>query len=468
MKGSCDTLAILQVESHGGGGNDNNNYRNNFKSNDDDDDDNAGGKNFGGGSGEFFKTTWLSFSLLFLLSAGTAAAAAAAASVDADNEDDESYLLLEGWLSWLDKLVNECLDDQGNLDLSRLEKMLETSKGSKSKNAEGKRLADLADELWEAVDQGNIKRAESVIESVDKDGSLEFGKHAIRSICGKDQKMIEAAVEKKEFWMLVQHTTFGSVHQQALAQKTLDELLQTDQSGLVRQQVESARDDIKTIDSVLVPYERKDVKGLVKLLKSGTEKQKLMSAQALNGLCGIGLSKKVARSLDRMLKELAQRMKDEVQGEGVEEGRRDNRRPSKTPLADKWQQDFTYNPLISMAGLLGAIATHEPQWLDEYLEPKEDFLSSISVGIHGTPDLQHRNLLANLLLVLLTANEKVWLRCKEKGQALKSVEGVVMSYGKSLPKVVPLLQTCVEFEGTHQEMRKHLTEKMYDIVGENS
>ena len=26
-----------------------------------------------------------------------------------------------------------------------------------------------------------------------------------------------------------------------------------------------------------------------------------------------------------------------------------------------------------MAGLLGAIATHEPQWLDEYLEPKEDF-----------------------------------------------------------------------------------------------
>merc|ERR1711937_835732 len=194
VKGSCDTLAILQVESHGGGGNDNNNYRNNFKSNDDD--DNAGGENFGGGSGGFFKTTWLSFFLSFLLFAGTAAAAAAAASVDADNEDDESYLLLEGWLSWLDKLVNECLDDQGNLDLSRLEKMLETSKGSKSKNAEGKRLADLADELWEAVDQGNIKRAESVIESVDKDGALEFGKHAIRSICGKDQKMIEAAVEK--------------------------------------------------------------------------------------------------------------------------------------------------------------------------------------------------------------------------------------------------------------------------------
>jgi len=242
--------------------------------------------------------------------------------------NNKEGMILDSWLSWLDKLVNECLDSQGKLDLVELESRFGYSKDS------NKSMAQLADRLWQAIDEGDVSQAESLLESIDKDQMLSFGKCAIKSICRKDQQLVDGMVKQKQIWKLVQLVHFGSIHQQALAQETIERLLAKDSSSghgnnettTIKTEVKRAQGDIETIQSVLVPYQKADVKRLVHLLKSGTVSQQLMSAQALNGLCGMGFSERVAKILEKPIyvKKIVHLLEQEVAGREMERENKKN------------------------------------------------------------------------------------------------------------------------------------------------
>jgi len=301
-------------------------------------------------------------------------------------------------------------------------------------------LSRLADKLWRAIDEDEVELAESLIESVDKDKMLNFGKYAIRSICKKDERMVSEAVKGKQFWKLVQLANFGSVHQQALARSRLEVLTSSggggdkEQTEAIRREVKVAEMDIKTIHSVLAPYQAADVKKLVKMLKSGSGIQKVMAAQALSGLCGMGLSEKVAESLGRspqLVKEMVSLLKQEVDAKS-------SAAATRSPLLSEWVEDFSLPPKVSLAGLFGALGTHRPEALHKAIE--FNVLAPL-VGMLDKGTEREKDLVASLLLVMMTANEKTWLAAKSN-KALTS----------SSPTKWPLLATCLSFDGTHQEL----------------
>jgi hypothetical protein len=357
-------------------------------------------------------------------------------------------MILDSWLSWLDKLVNECLDSKGKLDLAELEKRFGYSK-DKSKT-----MAQLADRLWRAIDEGDVSQAEALLESLDKDQMLRFGKCAIKSICKKDQEMVDGIVKQKQVWKLVQLVHFGSIHQQALAHETIENLLASPSgngngggSVAMEAEVKRAQGDIETIQSVLVPYQKADVKRLVHLLKSGSVSQQIMAAQALNGLCGMGLSEQVAKILERpvYVKKIVHLLEEQVSVKKKEEGSSNS---SSSPLLEEWIEDFSLPPKISLAGLFGALGTHRPQSLHQAI--KCDVLSPLTEMI-GRGSGRERELVASLLLVMMTANEEAW-RAAKANPKLKALDS------KKREGMLQEVARCLDFEGTHEELSDHMLE----------
>ena len=391
----------------------------------------------GRGEGESDAGGWGARGLLaatvsaFLASSLASGGLASAQQVDQGSTPSQG-VVLESWLSWLDKLVNDCIDGKGNLDLAELEARLASATRG------GQDLSRKADQLWRAIDEGDVGAAESIIESVDKDRMLNFGKHAVRSICAKDEALVDGAARAGEVWKLVQLSHFGSAHQQALARSRL-EALGSDKGA--RTQASEAEADVRTINSVLLPYQGGDVKRLSRLLGSGKGEQRVMAAQALSGLCGMGLSERVAEALGRspaLVKELVSLLESEV-GRGAEKAGGAAAASPRSPLLSEWMEDFSLPPKVSLAGLLGALGTHRPDALHRavdlgVLRPLSGMLDQ------GNP--RERELVSSLLLVMMTASERAWT-------AAKSSEGL-FSTG------TPLLSRCLEFQGTHGELGDYM------------
>lgn len=404
-------------------------------------------------------------STLASLASSLALFAGKGARVARAEERKDTGMVLESWLSWLDKLVNECIDAKGNLDLEEMDKRFATKGGGA--------LRALADRLWNAIDEGDVEAAEAIIESVEKDRMLAFGKVAIRSICQKDQDIINQALGRNQVWKLVQLTHFGSTHQQALARATIDGLVRGERSKEAKAEVRQAEADIKVIHSVLGPYQDASVKKLARLVKWGTKTQKIMAAQALNGLCGMGLSEEVAKGVTGVVRELVALLKEEVEGDlaamedgagtgwrrrATAEGGSPERKSANTsPLLAEWIQDFSLPPKISLAGLFGALGTHKPEALQEAVGM--DVLGPLK-GMLRSGSQRERDLVASLLLVMMTASESAWLAAKSTNflAAPDQGQGERSCCGSKAAKAWPLLSTCLSFDGTHQELADHMLE----------
>jgi len=312
-----------------------------------------------------------------------------------------------------------------------------------------------------------VALAESLIESIDKDSMLTFGKYAIRSICEKDQALVQSAVNKKEFWKVVQLAHFGSVHQQALAAKEVQQLSSPQAPASSRNLVKRAEKDVTTINSILVPYQGGDVKRLAGLLRKGTPEQRVMAAQALNGLCGMGLSEKVAASLSNpaTIREAVALLQKECDSPADKRGPPPQAASASagasagmggSPLLKEWIQDFSLPPRISLAGLFGALGTHKPESLNRALE--WDVLQPLAKMV-GRGEEKERELVASLLLVMMTASEKAWRAAKASKLLSESTTTAAASAAANKRQGggnLPLLATCLKFDGTHEELGDHM------------
>ena len=89
-------------------------------------------------------------------------------------------VILERWLDWLERLMGECVDEGGALDLDALAAKIALSKQELAASEK------LAEALWRAVETNDIAGAEAIIASVDKDHMLAFGECALRVMTTRD------------------------------------------------------------------------------------------------------------------------------------------------------------------------------------------------------------------------------------------------------------------------------------------